>query len=648
MNKDMAAADGNPLPMHISRRRFLRGASAAAGAGWLAPHLLSDRALARALAGVVDPRGTTLEATLVPVGTGPYRRLAEGPGLPTVVRTLGVEARSGRESRRVAVASIVHLTDVHVIDAQSPARVEFLDRYSDPPSSSIPFSSAQRPQETLTAQVAESMVRRINALKRGPVTGRKFDCAVSTGDNIDNQQLNELEWFVALLDGGPLTPNSGDPSRYEGVQDLEPTTYDQHYWHPDDENPNSDFYKRYWGFPAYPGLLAAAVRPFAASGLDVPWYTVNGNHDGLAQGNAPGDPAFGGIATGPVKVVNLPAGMSPGDFQRGLTQQDPAVLAALATAPARVVTPDPRRRFVNPTEYAQAHFGVGPSSPGPDGHGLTEDNLDRGTLYYAFEPAPGVTGIVLDSVNRAGYAEGSLDPAQFAWLRTQLDRAKAAERLVAVFSHHSLRSMTNQFPDPSTGGARITGTQVEALLHEYPNVVVLVNGHSHENRVIPHPRPGGGGGFWEILTAAHVDYPQQARLVELVDNRDGSLSIFGTIVEHAAPASAAAGATDVLSLAAISRELSLNDFQVDGVAALGAPTDRNVELLLPHPFPSSGTGGSGNGNRRETGADVARSGAETLPATGAALDGRLAVGAAALGAALALRRRRDGEAGRVS
>lgn len=645
----MDPAGGNPSPMHISRRRFLRGAGAAAGAGWLAPHLLlSDRALARALAAVADPRGTTLEATLVPIGAGPYRRLAEGPGLPTTVRVLGADARPGREGRRVALASIVHLTDVHVIDAQSPARVEFLDRYADPPSQSIPFSSAQRPQETLTAQVAESMVRRINALKWGPITGRTFDCAVSTGDNIDNQQYNELEWFVSLLDGGPLTPNSGDPTRYEGVQDLEATSYDEHYWHPDNEDPNSDFYKRYYGFPAYPGLLAAAVAPFVASGLDVPWYTVNGNHDGLAQGNAPGNAAFEAIATGSVKVVNLPAGMSPGDFQQGLIHQDPAVLAALATAPARVVTADPDRRYISPAEYAAAHFGVEPSSPGPDGHGLTEDNLDRGTLYYTFEPAPGVAGIVLDTVNRAGYAEGSIDPAQFAWLRAELDEAKAAERLVVVFSHHNLGTMDNVFPDPSTGGARITGAQIEALLHEYPNVVLWVNGHSHENRVVPHPRPGGGGGFWEMLTAAHVDYPQQARLVELADNRDGTLSIFGTIVEHAAPPSAAPGATDVLSLAAISRELSLNDFQVDGAGALGGPEDRNVELLLPHPYGSTPRGNRGNGNRRNEGDEVARAGVGELPATGAGLDGRLAVGAAALGAALALRRRGEVDGNPVS
>ncbi|MDQ1439118.1 MAG: hypothetical protein QOK43_2747 [Acidimicrobiaceae bacterium] len=623
----------------ISRRGFLGGAGALAAAGWLAPGFFrSERAAAQALAGLASPRGTTLEATIVPTGSGPYRRLTDGPGRPFVVRAMGVEPKAGREDRRVGVASVVHLTDVHVIDAQSPARVEFLDRYGNP------FTSAQRPQELLTAQVAESMVRRINDIKRGPVTGRAFDCAVSTGDNIDNQQQNELEWFLTLLDGGPVTPNSGGPA-YEGVQDQDPLTFDPHYWHPEDEDPEGDQYKKTFGFPAYPGLLTAAVAPFTATGLKAPWFTVNGNHDGLVQGNAPESSAIEAIATGSVKVVNLPAGISPEDFQRGLVEQDPSVLAALAVAPARPVSADPKRRFVSAAEFAAAHFhGT------HQGHGLTEENLDAGTLYYTFEVAPAVTGIVLDTCNRGGYAEGSIDPAQLAWLEAQLKaassrwfdsagtevRATVEDRLVVVFSHHNLATMDNVFPDPSTGGQRVTGAAVETLLHRFPNVVLWVNGHSHENRVVPHPDPAGRtGGFWEMLTAAHVDYPQQARIVEIVDNRDGTLSVFGTTVEHAAPPTTAVGATDVLGLAAISRELSANDYQVGLATALGTPEDRNVELLVAAPFDVAGStapgGGRGKGEaNRATGGELAATGG---------LDAGFGLGAAALGAALALRRR---------
>ncbi|MDP9441875.1 MAG: TIGR03767 family metallophosphoesterase, partial [Actinomycetota bacterium] len=510
------------------------------------------------------------------------------------MRTLGPEARRGREDRRVPLASVVHLTDVHIIDAESPSRVEFLDRYSDPP---LPdrVAAAYRPQETLTAQVAEAMVRRVNSLSGGPITGRPFDCAVSTGDNGDNRQENELVWFITLLDGGTLAASSGSP-RYEGVQDQELTTYDPHYWHPEDTRPDGDFYKEFHGFPAHPGLLAEAVKPFTASGLNIPWYTIYGNHDGLVQGNSPANPIFEAIATGPLKVVDLPAGMSPIALTEGLQSGDPSVVAALAKAPARAVTPDPKRRFLSPQEWAQLHH-ASPATPGPVGHGLPATAPVSGLLYYTFDVAPGVVGICLDTVDRGGQDEGSLDPAQFVWLEDRLVeassryfdsagtliRTSASDRLVVVFSHHNLEKMTNQTPDPTTPGRRVLGPAIKALLHRFPNVIAWVNGHAHRNQVLPHPHPVSRG-FWEILTSAHVDFPSQARLVEIVDNRDGTLSVFGTLIDHMAPARASAGGTGVLDLAALSRELSVNDYQRDLVEALGTEDDRNVELLVAAPF----------------------------------------------------------------
>jgi metallophosphoesterase (TIGR03767 family) len=631
--------------MHpLDRRAFLRNLGLATAAAWAGPELLGrySQAIAWTLGQASFPGGTTLEATIVP-GAGPgYVRLGDGPGWPTVVRTLTGQAQAGREDRRVALASIVHLTDIHIVDAQSTTRVEFLDRYADPPSQSIPFNAAQRPQETLTAQVSEAMVQRVNSLPGGPITGRAFDCAVSTGDNVDNCQRNELAWSIGVLDGGaPVTPNSGDPDNYEGVQDENALTYDQHYWHPENPDPDSDFYKHFHGFPAYPGLLAAAIKGFTPTGLKMPWYTVFGNHDGLLSGNAPGNEVFNAIATGPLKVVDLPAGMSPGDFSNGISQQDPAVLAALATAPARPVTADPNRAIVSAQDWVQGHL----DSPGsPSGHGFTAANKDSATLYYAFTIAPGVTGLTLDTVNRGGYADGSIGSVQQAWLKARLDEAKAAGNLVVLFSHHNLATLNNPVPDPPTiAGAdpqRVMGPAIEALLHQYANVVLWVNGHSHVNRITPHPDPSGATqGFWEVSTAAHIDYPQHARLVELVNNRDGSLSIFCTLIEHAAGAATSVGATDVLGLAAISRELSANDFQVDLAAALGTANDRNVELVLAAPAvsslaPSVTSGSAGAGAAAGDGA-----GRGDLAATGWSTSAPLAVGAALVGGALALRNR---------
>ncbi|MBW3613849.1 MAG: TIGR03767 family metallophosphoesterase, partial [Actinobacteria bacterium] len=643
------ARSDSPSPtlglMLLSRRAFLQRAGVLAAAGLADPDLLRarERAWGITSATTASPSGTTLESTLVPVGTG-YRRFIEAPGWPTRVRTLGPEAMPGRHDRRVPLAAIVHLTDIHIIDTESPSRVEFLDRYSDPP---LPdrFKAAFRPQETLTAQVAESMVRRVNSLAGGPITGRPFDCAVSTGDNGDNRQENELAWFITLLDGGRVAASSGGP-RYEGVQDQEPTTYDRHYWHPDDLRSDGDFYKQFHGFPSHPGLLAAAAEPFTASGLQIPWYTTYGNHDGLAQGTASPNPAFEAISTGPIKVVDLPAGMSPVAFLGGLQSGNPSVLAALAEAPARVVTPDARRRYLSPQEWAQLHL-ASPARPGPVGHGLPATAATSGLLHYTFDVAPAVVGISLDTVDRGGLEQGSLDPAQFAWLEDRLEehssryfdsagtliRTSATDRLIVVFSHHNLETMNNETPDPTTPGRRVLGPAVKALLQRFPNVIAWVNGHSHRNQVLPHPHPRSGG-FWEIMTAAHVDYPSQARLVEIVDNRDGTLSLFGTLIDHLAPAVAATGATGLLDLASLSRELSANDYQRDHVKALGTEDDLNVELLVAAPFQLTSV---------STPSAVTEKPAErraVLPATGADRSVGLGVGAAALAGAIALRQRR--------
>jgi hypothetical protein len=133
----------------------------------------------------------------------------------------------------------------------------------------------------------------------------------------------------------------------------------------------------------------------------------------------------------------------------------------------------------------------------------------------------------------------------------------------------------------------VLGDQIVALLLRFPNVVLWVNGHTHVNKITSHPRAAGAkikGGFWEVSTAAHIDWPQQSRMLEIADNTDGTLSILTTTIDSAAPASHGGRTTDPVALAALSRELSGNDWQENGDARRGSPEDRNVELLVPAPF----------------------------------------------------------------
>jgi hypothetical protein len=122
-------------------------------------------------------------------------------------------------------------------------------------------------------------------------------------------------------------------------------------------------------------------------------------------------------------------------------------------------------------------------------------------------------------------------------------------------------------------------------------VVLSITGHVHGHRVIPHLQDAGQSGFWQVTTASHISFPQQTRLIELMDNADGTLSIFGTVLDSAAPigvpASGTAGADlSDTQLGSISRLLAANirgDLAV-GTAASGSPYPAgNVELVLPDP-----------------------------------------------------------------
>jgi len=153
-----------------------------------------------------------------------------------------------------------------------------------------------------------------------------------------------------------------------------------------------------------------------------------------------------------------------------------------------------------------------------------------------------------------------------------------------VCSHHNSYTLEND-ATPVWGGQRlIHAEEFIAMLLRYPVLVAWLNGHTHINTLTPHVRESGTGGFWEITTASCVDFPQQQQLVEFIDNRDGTMSLFVTALDHAAPPTWTPGDLSQTGLASLSRELSANAWLAIPPLRAGSPLDRNVELLMPAPF----------------------------------------------------------------
>jgi metallophosphoesterase (TIGR03767 family) len=559
--------------MQMTRRQFIGLVGAVAAVTGLPKTAIAEALQNEERHALAARELTTLAQTLGPGPAGKlgYRPVASGGGEDHIVRDDIVGAQAGRDARRQSLVNFVHLTDQHIVDIESPARVEFLDRYNDGQCGGMPFASAYRPQEAASARITDSMLEKLKKIKYSPVTGNPIEAMISTGDNTDNQQLNELSLFIGLMDGGRVTPKSGHATEYQGVQ----TSGDLHYWHPDGSV--ADIYKTKFGFPAAPSFIDDSLKPFKAVGTRVPWYTCFGNHDGLVQGNAPLNPGFDRIAVGGTKVVGAPSNTNPcGDFA-----------APVATGPSRQGTADPNRRFLNRREWVQAHL----DSPGlPAGHGLKPDNAATSTLYYTAEVGA-MRWIVLDTVNPGGYADGSIGDKQLKWLEARLAEAQADQKMVMLFSHHSPASLNNPAQDPNPFDAAATDLprhetdDVLAVVNAYSCVIAWVSGHSHENKIIKRDS------WWDIRTAAHIDWPPQSRLIEVVDNNDGTLSIFGTMVDHGDE-----------PLVAKARELMANDPHAGFGAGDGEAIDRNVELLVPHPFPAgANTSGAGTLAIPETG-----------------------------------------------
>ncbi len=372
------------------------------------------------------------------------------------------------------LARFVHISDAQINDEESPGRLT---------AAAALVSSAWRPYEAYSLQLLDGTIRAVNKLH---VARHTIDFVIHIGDATDNAQLNELQWFVAVFDGGRINPRSG----------------------PDDRDPGS-----------LPDPLLDPHHPFDAQGLyrngvhghapTIRWYNALGNHDRFASGVFPIITDILGRRTSPLPLQNRIGLFFPVDLDpvgrlswAPITPANPGPPPKIN--PPMIVGANPARRFITDRDFVEIHWQ---SVSGPPGHGFDTDHIDR--TWYSVSPAPGLRLITLNSATpfdvqpTLAYPEGAISFSQLLFLRRELEKAQARGECVVVATHHPSDALEPLY------GTALTPRSFRSLLNKYPCVKLHIAGHWHRNVVIDR------GGYREIVTGSILDAPQQGRVIEI-------------------------------------------------------------------------------------------------------------------------------------
>jgi metallophosphoesterase (TIGR03767 family) len=478
------------------------------------------------------------------------------------------------------ILTLLHISDLHICDAQSPARVELLDRYADPHhpmADMVGYVGTYRAQEIMATQTLEALVQTLNSIESGTQSTRPVDAVVVTGDVTDNAQQNELSWYLTIMDGGEVVPDSGDPTKWEGAASTDPDRYDPSYWNPEGTPANcqTDFPRSLYGFPEIPGLMDLVRKPFRATGLRHTWFATHGNHDALLQGTVPPDEFTKAFALGSQRIQALDESIELMGMLGGFQEVGPASYPSVENAHLVDIKADERRRLNEPSDWAGVHLDCG------HGHGLTEKNRSEGSKYW-IKDLGDVRLVSLDTVNINGGWQGSLDATQFQWLQSILK--DPTPKYFIILSHHPVSDLFNDYSRPGAD-ARISESAVAELLVSEPRVILWLAGHSHYHDIrYMGDEPAG---FWHVQTASNIDWPQQGRIVELLEENE-MIVISTSVINHNGPLNPplkSALLSDPIELAGLSRLLAANDWQRRGgghdISIMeGEVEDRNRHLWI--------------------------------------------------------------------
>jgi len=441
-----------------------------------------------------------------------YGKWQYGPGLEAEKRLDLMPPAYGAAPAAAAAAAarllrFFVITDMHITDKESPAQLIVFGFEGGSPEV---YSGVM----LYTPHVLDAAVQTINALhEQDPI-----DFGVSLGDACDNTQYNELRWYIDVLDGKTVSPQSGEK-----------------------DDP-------------IPGPLNDYQDEFQAAGLskDIPWYQVRGNHDHYWMGSLPVNDRIRAAHLGEEildmgNIITDPRGADSRGFYTGAidgsTPYGDVIGAGPEAAfptPPKVPAADPDRRVLSRQDWMREFFDT---SSEPSGHGFTDADVEKVFACYAVEPKPDVPVkfIALDDTGgddpgKLGCGHPFVDQERYDWLVAELDKGQAEGKLMIIGAHVPIAV---EKPGSLLGWspiACVTEDEFIAKLQSYPNLILWIAGHRHLNVITPLPSPDPERpelGFWQVETSSLRDFPQQFRTFDIVHNGDATVSIFATDVDPA-------------------------------------------------------------------------------------------------------------------
>lgn len=540
----------------------------------------------------------------------------------------------------------VQFTDDHIIDDEGQA----INGASPTDPLHPTFEAAQRLQEEYSDEVMNDMVRGVNDCH----AQHPAEFVMVTGDSADLTTVAETRRFIDNLDGTYDEMSAFETSCRAGLPEGTPEELavqqctrftgrgvaDTQSVDPDPEDPSYQFLpsrssqqllnaeqaaltgraadgsvdptrQTFTRSPGLPEVLRCYEGEAGCENISLamPWYVAFGNHDGYVRG-----------------TVAIGSGINE---------------AVLATG---------RHYMLGQHEFIDEFFYTR-GLPGPVGHGfgfadaarMTDDDT-RNDGYYAFDAGQGalrmiVFNTLIDGVdpriptellrNPFALSDGTLDTAQFEWLKAELAQALERRQLVMVFSHHADLTFAEFGMFAQAVPTDLTAAQVDAELASWPHVLAWVAGHTHRHRIrpfvitrgadgrltgsnkaapdaaegivtpvackVPGVRRDGRphcNGFWQIETASLIDHPQEQRLIEVFDNRDGTATLRGPVLTHSFERSRKLAAADdrcqlflldPAGLQTLSSDAGVDALCKFGGTRQGTPKDRNVDLMVAMP-----------------------------------------------------------------